>query len=142
MLAYASAERLVAGEVLRELVKDHGAPAVAWDALRSLWQATGTRTQVALPPMLLEVENTPLVMMREKALELFESGEFLQAASTYVGVLVRCPTCTKSSFNLAVILHTIGTCSGAFGSLAFVVLTPTACVHGLLFCRRNILCRA
>ncbi|CAI5701548.1 unnamed protein product [Peronospora effusa] len=46
--------------------------------------------------------------MRQEALELFETGDFLSAASRFVNVLMRCPTCTKSSFNLAVILHTIG----------------------------------
>ncbi|CAI5720755.1 unnamed protein product [Hyaloperonospora brassicae] len=114
-------ESLSSWEVLRELVKDHGAPAFAWDALQPLWQVTGTRTRFALPPMFLEVEDTLLVMMREKALELFESGEFLQAASTFVDVLIRCPTCTKSSFNLAVILHTIGETYFAVPSMLRVV---------------------
>ncbi|KAG7400613.1 hypothetical protein PHYBOEH_004880 [Phytophthora boehmeriae] len=46
--------------------------------------------------------------MREAALEDFESGNFLPSATNFVKVLLRCPTCTKSSFNLAVILQTSG----------------------------------
>ncbi|GMF13764.1 unnamed protein product [Phytophthora lilii] len=62
------------------------------------------------------MDDPALVKMREEALELFETGQFLPAASSFVNVLLHCPTCTKSSFNLAVILqtvHSLATLEGA-----------------------------
>lgn len=46
--------------------------------------------------------------MREQAATLFEGGELLAAAAGFMQVLLRCPRCTKSNFNLAVILHMLG----------------------------------
>ncbi|RLN87980.1 hypothetical protein BBJ28_00008869 [Nothophytophthora sp. Chile5] len=59
-------------------------------------------------PTALDVDDPALVQMREVASELFESGQFYAAATRFVEVLLRCPTCTRSSFNLAVILQTLG----------------------------------
>uniref|UniRef100_A0AAV1VAL3 Methyltransferase type 11 domain-containing protein n=1 Tax=Peronospora matthiolae TaxID=2874970 RepID=A0AAV1VAL3_9STRA len=107
-------------EVLKELLKHHEASAAAWSSLRPLWQFSGFVLCHA-PPPLLEADDATLVEMREKALELFESGEFLPAATGFVNALVRCPTCTKSSFNLAVILQTIGETYFAVRSMLRVV---------------------
>ncbi|KAG7388857.1 hypothetical protein PHYPSEUDO_011691 [Phytophthora pseudosyringae] len=93
--------------VLGELLKENAAPTAVWEALRPLWQVHADAEGSNIPKP-LEVGDPELVKMREEALELFETGQFLPAASSFVNVLMRCPTCTKSSFNLAVILQTIG----------------------------------
>lgn len=49
-----------------------------------------------------------VVQMREQAAALFEGGELLASAARFIQVLVQCPRCTKSNFNLAVILHMLG----------------------------------
>eukprot|EP00644_Phytophthora_capsici_P008542 jgi/Phyca11/546128/estExt2_Genewise1Plus.C_PHYCAscaffold_200158 len=59
--------------------------------------------------------------MREEAFGQYETGQFLPAASSFVSVLLHCPTCTKSSFNLAVILQTIGETYFAVASMLRVV---------------------
>jgi hypothetical protein len=97
---------LLIGNVLGELLRDYGAPVAAWQALRPLWQVD----VAAVGPTPMNVDDPALVNMREQALKLFESGQFLPAASSFVQALLRCPTCTKSSFNLAVILQAIGAC--------------------------------
>ncbi|KAE8887072.1 hypothetical protein PF005_g19951 [Phytophthora fragariae] len=94
-------------EVLGELLKHSESPGAAWMALRPLWQVDVATIGADIPTS-MAVDEPTLVKMREEALELFESGQFLPAASSFVTVLLRCPTCTKSSFNLAVILQTIG----------------------------------
>ncbi|KAL3660208.1 hypothetical protein V7S43_014739 [Phytophthora oleae] len=102
--------------VLGELLKTSGGPKI----LQLLWSdrfsAEGPDT-----PKLREVDDTALVKMRGEAFEQFETGQFLPAASSFVGVLLRCPTCTKSSFNLAVILQTIGETYFAVASMLRVV---------------------
>ncbi|POM61189.1 hypothetical protein PHPALM_29835, partial [Phytophthora palmivora] len=105
------------GKVLGELLQDNGSPAAAWETLRPLWQIdVGSNF-----PTPLDVDDPALVKMREEALKLFETGNFLPAASSFVKVLLRCPTCTKSSFNLAVILQTIGETHFAVSSMLRVV---------------------
>lgn len=47
--------------------------------------------------------------MREQTNDLFENGDLVSAAKGFARVLVQSPRCTKSSFNLAVILHMLGT---------------------------------
>ncbi|RMX66379.1 hypothetical protein DD238_003398 [Peronospora effusa] len=98
-------------KVFEEILKEKSVPAAAWNALYPLWQANVTAVRSTISKV-LEVDDIALVNMRQEALELFETGDFLSAASRFVNVLMRCPTCTKSSFNLAVILHTIGTWKG------------------------------
>ncbi|KAG4062310.1 hypothetical protein JG687_00000538 [Phytophthora cactorum] len=94
-------------EVLGELLKDNGAPTATWGALQPLWKIHVTAVGADIPKP-LEIDDPQLVKMREEAVQLFETGQFLPASSSFVGVLLRCPTCTKSSFNLAVILQMIG----------------------------------
>lgn len=94
-------------KVLVELVQDIGASAAAWQALWPLRKVPVTRENAEFPE-LVQVDNPVLVKMRKEAFKLFEEGQFLPALSKFADVLLRCPTCTKSSFNLAVILHTIG----------------------------------
>ncbi|TYZ67023.1 hypothetical protein PybrP1_011693 [[Pythium] brassicae (nom. inval.)] len=49
-----------------------------------------------------------LAEMRDEATSLFESGDFLAAASLFVRVLRENPACPKANFNLAVILQMLG----------------------------------
>ena len=100
---------LIPGKVFEKILEDNGVPTTAWNTLWPWRQADVTAARATMFEV-LEVDDIALVKMRQEALELFEMGEFLPAASTFVNVLMRCPTCTKSSFNLAVILHTIGKC--------------------------------
>ncbi|UIZ29822.1 hypothetical protein KXD40_002779 [Peronospora effusa] len=98
-------------KVFEEILKEKGVSTAAWNTLYPLWQANVTAVRSTISKV-LEDNDIALVKMRQEALELFETGDFLSAASRFVNVLMRCPTCTKSSFNLAVILHTIGTWKG------------------------------
>ncbi|KUF97202.1 Aquaporin-9 [Phytophthora nicotianae] len=107
-------------KALGELLKDDGAPGAAFRALQALWKSQVTVAAADIPEP-LDVNDPNLVKMREEALELFETGQFLPAASSFVSVLLRCPTCTKSSFNLAVILQMIGETYFAVASILRVV---------------------
>lgn len=49
-----------------------------------------------------------MVQARHDATDLFETGCFLEAANRFLRVLIQSPDCTKSCFNLAVILQTTG----------------------------------
>ncbi|KAK1929478.1 hypothetical protein P3T76_015046 [Phytophthora citrophthora] len=102
--------------ILGELLKVSGGP----NTLQPLRSVCFT-TEGSDFPELLEVDDTALVKMREEAFEQFETGQFLPAASSFVRVLLRCPTCTKSSFNLAVILQMIGETYFAVASMLRVV---------------------
>ncbi|KAF4036316.1 Methyltransferase domain [Phytophthora infestans] len=106
--------------VLGELLKDSGAPAAAWGALQPLWNIHVSSAGANIPKP-LDVTDPKLVRMREEALKLFETGQFLPALSSFVRVLLHCPTCTKSSFNLAVILQMIGETYFAVSSMLRVV---------------------
>ncbi|ETL30430.1 hypothetical protein, variant [Phytophthora nicotianae] len=107
-------------KALGELLKDDGAPGAAFRALQALWKSQVTVAAADIPEP-LDVNDPNLAKMREEALELFETGQFLPAASSFVSVLLRCPTCTKSSFNLAVILQMIGETYFAVASILRVV---------------------
>ncbi|RLN31700.1 hypothetical protein BBJ28_00008160 [Nothophytophthora sp. Chile5] len=96
------------GQVLSELLHAERPPSAAWQTLQPLWQVnTSSSPTPGDLPTALNVDDPVLVQMREAASELFESGQFYAAATRFVEVLLRCPTCTKSSFNLAVILQTL-----------------------------------
>ncbi|KAH7482457.1 hypothetical protein KRP22_008333 [Phytophthora ramorum] len=93
--------------ILGELLREREAPEAAWQALLQQHPLATTAEESEIASS-LKVDDPALVNMREDALQLFESGQLLPAASSFVKVLLRCPACTKSSFNLAVILQTIG----------------------------------
>jgi hypothetical protein len=89
------------------------------EAIRGLLQLTDTAHEPAVDGpwwTTIDVEHggdrlssdTEVVQMREQAAALFEGGELLAAAARFMQVLVLCPRCTKSNFNLAVILHMMG----------------------------------
>lgn len=55
-----------------------------------------------------QVSESALVALRDQATSLFEDGDFVPAATRFVEVLLHSPDCTKSNFNLAVILQMMG----------------------------------
>ncbi|CAH0482027.1 unnamed protein product [Peronospora belbahrii] len=107
-------------KVFRELLENNGVIGATWDKLRPLWLSNMTLVQsAAFQP--LKVDDGALVKMRQEALALYEAGEFLSAATSFVNILLIRPTCTKSSFNLAVILQSIGETYFAVSNMLRVV---------------------
>ncbi|CEG46781.1 cellulose synthase subunit [Plasmopara halstedii] len=113
-------DNLNSWKVLADLLECSYAPVAAFETLRPLWKID-VPVESANIPKRTEDNDPELVKMRENALKLFESGQYVASLSKFEDILLRCPTCTKSNFNIAVILQSIGETYFAVASMLRVV---------------------